>query len=381
MASRLLFVVNDAEFFVSHRLAVAIAARDAGYDVHVATAPGQGTQEITRLGFVHHPVPMSRSGRNPVDELRAFIALRRLMKQLGPELVHLVTIKPVLYGGIAARLSKVPAVVVAISGLGHLFSPGGIRAGLLQMMMTPLYRFALGHRNLRVIFQNAADRDALSRLSGLPAACAVMIRGSGVQLDRYRHLPEPSPPLTVVFASRLLKTKGVGEFVSAARLLRQRDHDVRFWLTGSIDPGNPTTVSDDDLERWRQEGDIEILGNRNDIPEVFAQSHIVVLPSYYGEGVPKVLLEAAACGRAVVTTDHPGCRDAVEAGVTGLLVPVRDTDSLVAAIEKLLLDADMRQAMGAAGRQMAEREFGIEGVVREHLRIYRTLEGASGEAS
>ncbi len=151
---------------------------------------------------------------------------------------------------------------------------------------------------------------------------------------------------------------------------------VHTWLTGSVDPGNPMTVAEDDLERWRQAGDIEILGHRNDIPEVFAQSHIVVLPSYYGEGVPKVLLEAAACGRPVVTTDHPGCRDAVAADVTGLLVPVRDAAGLADAIEGLLLDRDMRRAMGAAGRQMAEREFGIEGVVNEHLRIYRMLESA-----
>lgn len=377
LASRLLFVVNDADFFVSHRLAVAVAARDAGYDVHVATAPGTGAREIVRAGLTHHAVPMSRSGRNPVGELRAFNALLRLMLALKPDLVHLVTIKPVLYGGIAARLSKVPGVVVAISGLGHLFSPDEARAVLLRTIIAPLYRFALGHRNLRVIFQNVADREALSKLASLPAAKAVMIRGSGVELDRYRHLPEPPAPLTVVFASRLLKTKGVAEFVAAARLLRQRGHTARFWLSGSVDPGNPMTVAEDELERWRQEGDIEILGHRSDIPEVFAQAHVVVLPSYYGEGVPKVLLEAAACGRPVVTTDHPGCRDAVEADVTGLLVPVRDAASLADAIERLLLDSDLRQAMGAAGRRMAEREFGIEGVVSKHLRIYRTLERAA----
>jgi len=374
LAGRLLFVVNDAEFFVSHRLAIAEAAREAGHDVHIATAPGPGVGEIVRRGFMHHAVPMSRSGGNPIDEARAFHALLGLMRRLRPDLVHLVTIKPVLYGGIAARLGKVPGVVVAISGLGHVFTSGGGRARLLRAALAPLFRFALGHGNIRVIFQNATDREALSRLVRLPEASAVMIRGSGVDLERYRHEPEPSPPLTVVFASRLLKTKGAGEFVQAARLLRQRGLEARFQLAGSVDPGNPATVTADQLESWRQEGVVEILGHRTDIPELFAKAHVVVLPSYYGEGVPKVLLEAAACGRAVVTTDHPGCRDAIEAGVTGLLVPVRDAESLARAIETLLLDPDRRRAMGAAGRRLAEREFGIAGVAREHLRVYQALE-------
>lgn len=379
MANRLLFVVNDADFFVSHRLAVAAAARDAGYDVHVATAPGSGAGRIAAEGFTHHAVPMSRSGGNPLGELRSFGALWQLIRRLRPRLVHLVTIKPVLYGGIAARLSGVPGVVVAISGLGHLFSPGGARAAVLRALVAPLYRFTLGHRNLTVIFQNTADREALARLSRLPGTRAVTIRGSGVQLDRYCNLPEPAGPPTVVLASRLLKTKGVAEFVEAACLLRRRGHDARFQLIGNIDPGNPTTVTEEELERWRLEGQVEILGHRTDIPELFARAHVVVLPSYYGEGVPKVLLEAAACGRPVVTTDHPGCRDAVEAGVTGLLVPVRDPAGLAAAIERLLTDSGLRQAMGAAGRRMAEREFGIDGVVSEHLRIYGALQdGGAG---
>lgn len=377
MAGRLLFVVNDADFFVSHRLAIALAARDAGYEVHVATAPGSGTREIVRHGFVHHAVPMSRSGGNPVNEVRAFGALLALMRRLRPRLVHLVTIKPVLYGGIAARLSKVPGIVVAISGLGHVFTSGGRRARLMRSALAPFYRFAMGHRNTRVIFQNATDREALAKIARLPEAETT--RGSGVDLERYRYEPEPGPPLTVVFASRLIKAKGAADFVRAARLLRQRGHAARFLLAGSLDPGNPATVTEDQLETWRLEGVVEIVGHHADIPALFAGAHIVVLPSYYGEGVPKVLLEAAACGRPVVTTDHPGCRDAVEANVTALLVPVRDAAGLAAAIERLLFDAGLRQAMGAAGRRMAEREFGIEGVVRRHLRIYHALEnGAHG---
>ncbi|HEY0917975.1 glycosyltransferase family 4 protein [Devosia sp.] len=379
MAGRLLIVVNDAEFFVSHRLAVATAARAAGHDVHVATAPGPGVGAIARHGFVHHEVPLSRSGRGPVGEWRAFRALLRLMQRLKPDLVHLVTIKPVLYGGIAARLRRVPGVVVAISGLGHVFTADGARARMLRAALAPLFRFALGHGNIRVIFQNVADREALSKLARLPEGNIVMIRGSGVDLEQYRYLPEPGPPPTVLFASRLLKAKGATEFVRAARLLRERGLAARFRLAGSIDPGNPTTVTADQLDSWRQEGVVEILGQRADMATLLAEAHVVALPSYYGEGVPKVLLEAAACGRAVVTTDHPGCRDAIEPGVTGLLVPVRDADSLAQAIETLLLDPDRRQAMGAAGRRLAEREFGIAGVTDQHLRIYAALErGVAG---
>ena len=373
---QLLFVVNAPEFFISHRLPLALAAREAGLDVHVATGPGD-TGPITNLEFVHHTFPLSRSGKNPLFELRSLWALFRLMRRLKPDLVHLVTIKPVLYGGVMARLARVPAVVAAISGLGTVFVDTGGKARWVRKVVGALYRFALGHRNICVIFQNSDDRATLVAAGAVRDAQTVLIRGSGVGLSGCPALPEPPGTPVVSFAARLLNDKGVREFVDAARLLQARGLDARYWLIGAADPGNPSSVSDQDLATWRREGVVELLGHRTDIPTLFAQSHIVVLPSYR-EGLPKVLIEAAACGRAIVTTNAPGCRDAIEPDRTGLLVPVRDAGALADSIQRLIEAPELRRKMGSAGRALAEREFGIEQVVEAHLAVYRELLSARG---
>lgn len=283
-----------------------------------------------------------------------------------------MTIKPVLYGGIAARLAGVPAMVAAISGLGFVFVAGGLKARLLRAAVGRLYRLALGHRNSRIVFQNTADRDVLARLGAVRAEQVVMIRGSGVDLGQYRVVPEPAAPVTALMAARLLRDKGVREFVEAARLLRQRGLSVRMQLAGGVDPGNPASITPEQAAQWQDEGCVEVLGERKDIAALYGAAHMAVLPSYR-EGLPKSLLEAAACGRAVVTTDVPGCRDAIDPDVTGLLVPPRDAPALADAIARLAEDASLRQRMGAAGRALAEREFGIEDVCRRHLAIYRAL--------
>lgn len=379
MTSRcLLVIVNDPMFFLSHRLPVAIAAQNAGYVVHIATAAGGSIDRIKSYGLKHHVLPLTRSGRNPFWEMKSIWSIWRLMCRLRPDIVHLVTIKPVLYGGIAARLSYVPGVVAAVSGLGTVFMAQGVRARLLRKFVNGFYRFALGHPNIRVIFQNPEDRSVLLDKSALNLNQTMLIRGSGVSLEDYPLRPEPVGIPVVVFAARLLRDKGVCEFVDAARLLHSRGVQVRFRLIGSPDSGNPTTITENELNAWRQEGEVELLGYRVDIPEIFAEANIVTLPSYYGEGLPKVLIEAAACGRAVVTTDHPGCRDAIEPEITGLLVPVRDPVALAAAIEKLIRDGDLRYRMGQAGRALAEREFAVESVVDAHLNVYKELLVAKG---
>jgi glycosyltransferase involved in cell wall biosynthesis len=379
MTSRsLLVIVNDPMFFLSHRLPVAIAAKKAGYIVHIATAAGSSIDRIKSYGLKHHVLPLTRSGRNPFSELKAIWSIWRLMYRLQPDIVHLVTIKPVLYGGIAARLSNVSGVVAAVSGLGTVFMAQGVRARLLRKFVNWLYRIALGHPNIRVIFQNPEDRSVLLDNGALNLNQTVLIRGSGVSLAEYPLRPEPVGVPVVVLAARLLRDKGVGEFVEAARLLHSRGVQARFRLIGSQDPGNPTTITEDELNAWRQEGEVELLGYRVDIPKLFSEANIVTLPSYYGEGLPKVLIEAAACGRAVVTTDHPGCRDAIEPEKTGLLVPVRDPAALAAAIEMLIQDGELRHRMGQAGRTLAEREFTVESVVDAHLNIYKELFVAKG---
>lgn len=371
----LLIVVNDPVFFLSHRLPVAQEAKRVGFEVHIATSSGTAVSEILALGFNHHTLPLSRSGSNPLQELFSLLSIWFLLIRLRPTVLHLVTIKPVIYGGLAARLTPVKGVVSAISGLGFVFMARGKKAQFLRKIVAKLYCLALGKRNLLAVFQNPDDRETLINLGALSHDKTVLIRGSGVDLSLCQPYPERPGTPVVTLAARLLRDKGVVEFVEAARLLRQRGLEVRFQLVGDLDPGNPTSITLEELEQWRSEGVVECLGYRKNIAKVFAESHMVVLPSYR-EGLPKVLVEAAACGRAVVTTDVPGCRDAIEAGVSGLLVPVRDAEALADAIQKLVLDPELRQLMGRAGRALAEREFAIESIVQQHLDIYRTLEKA-----
>ena len=370
---RLMFVVNNPAFFMSHRVPVAQAAQRAGYDVHVATMDGPAVADIEALGMTHHAIPMTRSGKHPLQELGTLLALVRLFRRVRPDVVHLVTIKPVLYGGIAARLARVPGMVAAISGLGFVFLSDTLKMRLVRSVVARLYRIALGHPNSRVIFQNANDRDLLKSLGAVRDGQVVMIRGAGVDLDAYRALPEPAaPPVVVTMVARLLRDKGVQEFVQAAGMLRQRGVPVMMQLVGGVDAGNPASATQDEVEAWQRDGAVQALGERSDVPELYAASHIAVLPSYR-EGLPKSLIEAAACARAVVTTDVPGCRDAIEPGETGLLVPVRDAQALADAIARLAEDATLRQAMGKAGRALAEREFNIDQVARIHVALYDTL--------
>ncbi len=369
----LLFVVNNPAFFMSHRVPVALAAQKAGYDVHVATMDGPAVADIQALGMTHHAIPMTRSGKNPLQELGTLLALVRLFRRLRPDVVHLVTIKPVLYGGIAARLARVPGMVAAISGLGFVFLSNSLKMRLVRAVVARLYRIALGHPNSRVIFQNANDRDLLKSLGAVREEQVVIIRGAGVDLDAFRPTSEPpAPPVVVTMVARLLRDKGVQEFVQAARLLRERGVPVTMQLVGGLDAGNPASATQADVDAWQQDGCVQALGERSDVAALYAAAHIAVLPSYR-EGLPKSLIEAAACGRAVVTTDVPGCRDAIEPNVTGLLVPVRDAAALADAIARLAKDAALRQAMGAAGRALAEREFDINQVARIHVALYDAL--------
>ena len=369
---RILFVVNAPEFFLSHRLPIAQAAKAEGYDVYVASAFGTQICEIEGQGFTHHVVPFARSGQNPLRELKTILKLVRLFRSLKPDVVHLVTIKPVVYGGIAARFAGVNAVVSAVSGLGTVFLASSIAAKARRWLVKRLYAAAFKQKRFAVIFQNPDDRDTLQSLVALELADTRMIRGSGVDLDDYPCLPEPEGKPVVVMAARLLSDKGVFEFVQAAQLLIERSVPVTMRLVGSPDSGNPTSVSKHVLQSWRQAGVVELLGYRADIAEQYAAANIVCLPSYR-EGLPKSLVEAAACGRAVVTTDVPGCRDAITPDITGVLVPAKDPIGLADALQTLIENPELRYKMGREGRKLAEEAFSIEHIVAQHLQIYRDL--------
>ncbi|HRL21481.1 MAG TPA: glycosyltransferase [Alcaligenes sp.] len=369
---KLMFVVNNPAFFLSHRLPLALAAQREGYQVHVATMDGEAVGIIEQHGLIHHALPMTRSGTNPVQEARTVWALWRLFRSERPDVVHAVTIKPVLYGGIAARLAGVPGFLAAISGLGYVFTGRDKGVDPIRWIAVQLYRLALGHAHSRVIFQNSNDRDVLLQAGVVRSGQCVMIRGSGVDLDQFRDQAEPDGPPVAFMVARLLADKGVREFVEAARISARQGSQVQWVLAGSPDPGNPASITQQEWENWRQEGVVQCLGERRDVAQLYAQSHIAVLPSYR-EGLPKSLVEAAACGRAVVTTDVPGCRDAIEPGVTGLLVPVRDAQALARAVQELADDPARRRAMGAQGRRLAEQAFDIQRITEAHLDLYQQL--------
>ncbi|MBW9275927.1 MAG: glycosyltransferase family 4 protein [Candidatus Thiodiazotropha sp. (ex. Lucinisca nassula)] len=370
----ILFVVNDAGFFLSHRLPLALAAKKQGYDVCVATPPGDGVEQIKAEGLSYRQVSLSRSGANPLAELRTIWNLYRLYRELQPLIVHHVTIKPVLYGTLAARVAKVSAVVNAISGLGFVFLARGWFSAIARSAVLTSYRWLFSRKRLWVIVQNRDDYDYLLEKECLSQDKIELIRGSGVDVDNFVMSTESDGLPLVVLPGRMLWDKGVGEFVEAAQQLHRMGIKARFALVGGIDPNNPESVPAVRLAEWAREGNVEWWGNRQDMPEIYSDAHIVCLPSYR-EGLPKVLLEAAATGRAIVATDVPGCREIVIEGENGLLVPARESRPLADALRRLITNPALRQSMGQKGRAMAEAEFSIHQVIERHLNIYqRALE-------
>jgi glycosyltransferase involved in cell wall biosynthesis len=371
---RLLFVVNHAGFFLSHRLPLALAAREAGYDVHVATPRSKHVPQIEAHAIPWHELRLSRSGSNPIAEWRSLRELCALYRRLQPRLVHHVTSKPVLYGTIAARLTGVPAVVNAISGMGHAYAAGGLGQRALRAGVSIGYRVALRHRRMRVIVQNRDHLELFVRQRWIRESDAVLISGSGVDLRRFvPRVHARGGTVRIVLASRLLYSKGVADFVAAAGLLRDRKIDARCVLVGEPDADNPASIPAAVLSSWHAEGIVDHRGRQEDMPAVFADADVICLPTYYGEGIPKVLVEAAACGLPIVTTDWPGCREIVEHGQNGLLVPIRDPQALADALETLVRDPALRNAMGQRGRARVEGEFSLDTVVRKTLAVYRDL--------
>ena len=382
--STILFLVNAPEFFLSHRLSIATAAKKKGYDVHVATANGDSILEIENYGLKHHVIPISRSGINPIYELYTLASIIRLYIKIQPNLVHMVSIKPIIYGGIAARLMRIRSVVFAISGLGYVFVDESHKASILRYLVRFLYKFALGQKNMSAIFHNFEDRDMFlkfynnpfgdsSQLTRLKPEKASVIRGSGIDLNKFSyHQESKNQKPFIVMVSRLLKEKGILDFTGAARIIKNRGCSANFCIVGDLDYGNPSSLSESELSELKNEKIVEFIGYKENIFDILSSSNIVVLPSYR-EGLPKILIEAAACGRATVTTDVPGCRDAIEPDKTGILVPVRDTTKLADAIEKLINNPEMRIQYGKAGRELAEKEFNIETVIQKHLVLYKKL--------
>jgi glycosyltransferase involved in cell wall biosynthesis len=371
----IIYIVNVDWFFISHRLPIALEAKKRGYTVTIACNFTKHKEELFDMGFNVINIPFTRSGGGLLNELKTIIYIRRVIKEIKPSLVHAVTIKPVLYTGLALKtITKNIPMVAAISGLGYVFTASNLRAKLTRFVASICYKVALTQKYKIVIFQNSSDDAILTKVADLKCGDKALIKGSGADLSIYNALAESnSDVIKVVMACRLLKEKGVYEYIEAAKQVKEQCPETEFLLVGTPDLENPNTVEQTEIDQWVSGGVINYLGHRNDIPNVFAESNIVCLPSFYGEGVPKVLIEAAACGRAIITTNNPGCKDAIIDGVTGIAVPVRDSTALAVAIIKLIEDSDLRNVMGHKGRLFAEQEFDVNSVVHKHLKIYNNL--------
>lgn len=356
-------------YFCSHRLPLARAAQEAGYAVTVATRVNSHARHITGEGFALKPINLRRGSTNLLREFLSFVELLRLYRSLRPDIVQHVAIKPILYGSFAARLCGIRSIVNTLAGLGYFFSSEQRSAKWMQPLVRWAYRFAL--RRTGVVVQNPDDMRLLTSRGVVRVENVHLVRGSGVDLAQYRWTPEPSGML-VVFPARFLWDKGIGEFVEAARRLRSAKVSARFALVGYTDEQNPASVPAVQLKAWEQEGCVEIWGWREDMPRVFASANIVCLPSYR-EGLPKALIEAAASGKPIVTSDVPGCREIVKHEENGLLVAPRDPAALTDALRRLIEDANLRQEMGARGRKLVEAEFSVQQVNKEMLKIYEQL--------
>jgi glycosyltransferase involved in cell wall biosynthesis len=359
----LLFVVTEDWYFASHRLALAAAAGQAGYDVAVVTRIGNHRAAVEAAGLRLIGFEMQRRGLNPLGLLREALDLARIYRRERPDLVHHVALRPVVVGALAARLTGIAHVVSAVTGMGFLFTDNGRLPWARKVVQRALPWLLL--RGLSIV-QNADDAQALKSF-GLSGERLRLIPGAGVDTRHFAPGPPPDGPPVVMLAARLLRDKGVCEFVEAAHALQ--DSGARFVLVGAIDPDNPAAITEAELERWVAEGVVQWWGHRDDMAATLNRAHIVCLPSYR-EGLPKVLLEAMACGKPCVTTDTPGCRDAVRHGDNGLLVPAKEAAALATAVRYLLDHPHERQRMGARGRERAVVEFSQELVIAATLAVY-----------
>ncbi len=366
---KLLYLVTEDWYFVSHRLALAQAARDAGYDVSVVTKLGKHGAVISNAGLKLIPIDFDRSGLNPLRDGATIAKLTAIYRREKPDVVHHVAMKPVLYGSVAARIARVPRVVNAIMGLGYVFTSESTKARILRPAVRAALRTALSSKHSRVIVQNRDDRAQLISSQLAKTASIRLIRGSGVDLSDFNVTPPPAGRPRIVLPARLLRDKGVIEFIEAARLLKRNGISAEFILAGAPDPFNPGSLTQSEIDAYVREGLVTALGWRDDMAAVLTDATIVCLPSYR-EGLPKALLEAAAAARPIVTTDVPGCREIVQHDVNGLLVPARNAHALAAALHRMIADPVLCARLAAAGRARVEAEFTLSRIVAETLAVY-----------
>lgn len=378
---KIILAANTDWYLYNFRASLAHFLRDQGFEVVLVSPPGKYLPVFKQWGFRWLPWSLGRQTLGPWNEIPSIFALARIYRHEKPDLVHHHTIKPVLYGSLAARALGMRGVVNSITGRGYIFLGNETKARLLRPVAKSLYRLAFGHPNFAAVFENETDRQYFIRENIVPAKRTWITAGVGVDPQRFTPTPPPPEPPVVLFSGRMLWDKGVGVLVEAARILRRQaaggGSAVRVALAGEPDPGNPASISPDTVQGWVQEGVIEYWGWQPEMSQAYARCHIVAAPTMYGEGIPTVLLEAAACGRPIVATDMPGCRDIVLHGTNGLIVAPNDPAALAEALEALICDPDLRGRMGNAGRQIVLQKFTTAQVNTATLAVYRKVLGNS----
>ena len=369
----LVYVITEDWFFASHFLDRSLAALACGYRVTVVTRSRETAKQLETLGLSFRNIEFARRGLNPLKEILTILQLRKIFRQLKPDIIHNIALKPVVLGSIAAQFARVQNVVNALVGMGYVFTSTEKQARLLRPFVNSLIRYVLNHQNTKVIIENNDDLNNLVAGKFVKRESIALIKGAGVDLEKFSYQQQPPAPIKVIMVSRMLRDKGVEEFVQAARLINETKSEVQFLLVGEADQGNPTSISRKQLENWNQDGSVNWLGARTDVAELLTSCHIACLPSYR-EGLPKSLIEAAAAGRPIVTTDVPGCREVVTEGVNGFLVPPQDPKSLATAIDKLLADPDLREKMGITNRLKAELEFANAIIIQQTQTVYDSFQ-------
>jgi len=372
---RLLYLVSEDWYFLSHRLPMARAARAAGFDVHVATRVAEGGAAIEAEGFTLHPLTWCRGSINPRDFVSAIAQVRRAYRRIAPDLVHQVAFWPSIVGSLAA-FGLPMRRISALAGMGYAFTSNAPKAHIVRVLLQPILKDLLGGRRAAVLVQNPDDFGAMAAL-GVAHERIFLIPGSGVDTDQMRRLPEPPGPITMAYVGRLLDDKGLRSLIAAHELLNARGEDIRLLIAGDTDPANPASIPQQEIDRWRQRPGVELLGYVADISSVWARAHIAVLPSRR-EGLPKSLLEAAAYGRPIIATDVTGCREIARAGVNALLVPVDDAAALADAAQRLARDTALRANFAAAGRALVEKEFASARIGNETVKMYHAMLSSRG---
>jgi glycosyltransferase involved in cell wall biosynthesis len=369
MRHKLVYLVTEDWYFVSHRLPMARAAARAGYEVHVATRVGKHAAAIEGEGFIVHPLDWERGSLDPLHLVAITRDVRKLYRSLQPALAHHVALAPTIVGSLAALGMPFPQLN-ALAGLGFAYTSREPKARVIRPLFSILLRSLLRRSQATALVQNPDDRKALQAL-GTPPSKIVLVPGSGVDTEALQPLPDPPGPITAAFVGRLLHDKGVASLIAAHRLLRERGHSLRLLIAGDADPANPASIPEPTLREWKMLDGVEFLGHV-DIRQVWREAHVAVLPSRR-EGLPLSLLEAAACGRPLVATDVPGCREIARPGVSALLVPPDDPPALADALAALAADAGLRRRLGEAARHLVETEFSSNRIGAEIVGLYRRL--------